>query len=871
MSNFSLKIQIFLINIFLSAILTASSLVKNGSFEEEQDNKENISGWKTAGSTEGAKVSRCSDTAKSGNFSVLIENNKVNLNKVVNVGISTNEFPSPPALSKINISAWLKAENVRQGQASYHKLRLTVYALDENKNKISHHEIVCTDGSFDWKIFSGTMCVPKGTDLLKVGCWLTNSTGKVWVDDVQVTVSELPPSASKMLRGNFEIDEPVIIPNPWKRIKGEGNIVFKDVAVSFSNLNKDISENVKDFFKSKNISCSMANEKKNESLNIYFIKGATSDTNHNKIKSIFPSLSLKDLGEEGYFLITDEKGDGDKNIYLTANTDRGLFYAFQTLKQIILFDDKNKTYHIPQLQIADKPTLSLRGMVMGIWLRQGKALELIKYCEKYKLNFLYIGGTCLDNKLGGNPKFGTNWRKPFSENEIMQLKSILEEAGKRFIDVPVTFSPRGCPATCYSSDEDIDIIVNKMNSLYKLGFRTLGINFDDLSNSGSEGMSNPKDIELFGNDIGKAHSYFTEEIYKRLAKITGKADFTFYFLPMAYGRFQYMNDKDKNYLEKVSDLNQKIKFIACVNGNDLISGKYNDFIKRKAVIWDNFFAGWERVGAPAFIPPFDGDNRLSDENISGYMILPLPPRSEDASQVSRITAADYLWSPERYNPEASFKRAVLQMLGNRDNIRKLADYIDRAERIALFDFPSGNTRKEKVNIIQAEKDFLNNPDLRQTLKSILPERLLKQELSRIDNNLKDLNMIIEDLQQREFPVYVKRKTGEITIDGKLDEPDWKECTVLDKFINIKTNAQATVQTSGKLMYDDDNVYIAVICHEPDVKNIKAKHTKPDAQVYEDDSLELFLDTRQDKKNYFHIVVNTIGNFYDAKTYHKNFR
>lgn len=70
-----------------------------------------------------------------------------------------------------------------------------------------------------------------------------------------------------------------------------------------------------------------------------------------------------DLDNEGYQLNVSEK-----NVLIKANTDNGLFYAVQTLRQLLPVQVENRTkvenieWKIPLVEIKDKPQFSWRGL-----------------------------------------------------------------------------------------------------------------------------------------------------------------------------------------------------------------------------------------------------------------------------------------------------------------------------------------------------------------------------------------------------------------------------------------------------------------------------------------------------------------------------
>ncbi|MCK4464773.1 MAG: beta-N-acetylhexosaminidase, partial [Bacteroidales bacterium] len=101
-----------------------------------------------------------------------------------------------------------------------------------------------------------------------------------------------------------------------------------------------------------------------------------------KVKDI-PEKDLKKTGKEGYILSIQQE-----EIILVANTDTGVFYGIQTLKQLIRANSKGTS--IPCLTINDWPAMRYRGWQDDISRGPIPTLEFlkkeIKILSEYKLN-----------------------------------------------------------------------------------------------------------------------------------------------------------------------------------------------------------------------------------------------------------------------------------------------------------------------------------------------------------------------------------------------------------------------------------------------------------------------------------------------------
>ena len=106
--------------------------------------------------------------------------------------------------------------------------------------------------------------------------------------------------------------------------------------------------------------------------------------------------------------------------------------------------------------------------------------------------------------------------------------------------------------------------------------------------------------------------------------------------------------------------------------------------------------------------------------------------------------------------------------------------------------------------------------------------------------------------------------GELpALDGRINDICWRNATMTSGFTTVEGN-WSQPQTTVFLTNDDENLYIAIKCNEPDVASIKADTDTHDAgAIFSDDHVELFLDTNRDGRTYYHLAANTRGARYDA--------
>jgi len=101
------------------------------------------------------------------------------------------------------------------------------------------------------------------------------------------------------------------------------------------------------------------------------------------------------------------------------------------------------------------------------------------------------------------------------------------------------------------------------------------------------------------------------------------------------------------------------------------------------------------------------------------------------------------------------------------------------------------------------------------------------------------------------------------IDGIIEPTEWTNAAPLSPFVLLGGHGQPLNATSVWVMYDEHSLYIAAVLTDPNPSALKATTTDRDGPVWEDDSLELFFDTDDQRKSYIHLAVNPKETQYDA--------
>ncbi|MCD6362109.1 MAG: beta-N-acetylglucosaminidase domain-containing protein, partial [Armatimonadetes bacterium] len=609
-------------------------------------------------------------------------------------------FDAPAPNSTIRVGGWIKARDV-VSPGKWYRIRYTAYFFDRTgTKKIRHRDIACTDGTFDWRRFSADLIVPAGAERMKLVCQLTACTGTAWFDDLSVTVVQPALTVRGVLDALEFPDEPVVLPQPWRARYAEP-VPLGEVALKVSDGDGRLERAARTVLERTGVTVV---EDIAPGASRLVLGGPELAP---ELVGVLGDVTMTELGDEGYCLqVTLERGG--TVVRIAANADAGRYWGLQTLYWLIVSDGTGT--QVWRAAVVDRPTISRRGMAMGSQWFAGRK-EAVERLSGLKCNFIWNQGSFMGGKFGGNFSDGARWREPLTDGEKQVLADYLALCREHFIEPAISMAPRGDPPTVYSSDTDINLVVDKLAGLYEIGFRELGLSFDDLRNIGQDVLSDPADVEAFGSDLGAAHLYFCREVYDRLKARCPEV--VFRVLPWKYSGFVNLNEDGRRYLRTLGQLPAEVGMVVCANDPDNLA-TFTELTGRRPIIWDNWFAHWERGGSPPFVPPLDRTGSMSDTRVEGYIFLPMIPWYEDAAGTSWLTAADYMWSPERCDAAQAFARAVRAAMGDAAGAAVFREAGTLLEELAL-DPPDAAGAPAAVERLQA---------LLPRLREALPARTL---------------------------------------------------------------------------------------------------------------------------------------------------
>ena len=107
---------------------------------------------------------------------------------------------------------------------------------------------------------------------------------------------------------------------------------------------------------------------------------------------------------------------------------------------------------------------------------------------------------------------------------------------------------------------------------------------------------------------------------------------------------------------------------------------------------------------------------------------------------------------------------------------------------------------------------------------------------------------------------VHRANGRIDVDGVLAESAWDRAARAGPFVRSLDGKPAGAATEARLLWDDDQLYIAFLCEDT---NVGSPFVKDDEKLYTSNVVEIFLNPSGDGSRYDEIEVAPTNALFDA--------
>lgn len=99
------------------------------------------------------------------------------------------------------------------------------------------------------------------------------------------------------------------------------------------------------------------------------------------------------------------------------------------------------------------------------------------------------------------------------------------------------------------------------------------------------------------------------------------------------------------------------------------------------------------------------------------------------------------------------------------------------------------------------------------------------------------------------------------VDGRLDKPFWEAAEWSADFVDIEGDLKPRppFRTRMKMLWDDENLYLAAEMEEP---HVWATLTDRDSVIFQDNDIEVFLNPTNDRLHYYEFEMNALNTVWD---------
>ena len=309
----------------------------------------------------------------------------------------------------------------------------------------------------------------------------------------------------------------------------------------------------------------------------------------------------------------------------------------------------------------------MRGVVEGfygrLWDWSGRKAILEHMAQSGMNTYLYAPKS--------DPKHRVRWREPYDDAELKSLAQFVEHALSLDIEPWYAIAP-GLDIDP-RSDEDLQALVQKLEQLVGVGFRSFALLLDDIAAALPEEQAEPfvRESSLTGASraalaLGRAHVHIANRLLPQLAEQTN-----WLLCPTHYWGSPFAQSEtapQRLYLQALDDgLHERYALV--MTGPAVVPPRIDasycsslrEFFRaqRRLVLWDNYPVNDYEQARPLLRPLVGRGPELGE---CFFGVLSNPADDAHASWLPLATCFDFLARPGEYDPVRSLRAAVEQVM-----------------------------------------------------------------------------------------------------------------------------------------------------------------------------------------------------------------
>ncbi len=370
---------------------------------------------------------------------------------------------------------------------------------------------------------------------------------------------------------------------------------------------------------------------------------------------------------------------------------------------------------------------AIRGVIEGFyghpWTHQQR-LELIDFLAARGMNtFVY--------SPKDDPMLRERWRAAYDGEELERLKQVVERCRTAGMELTWCISPG--LSIRYSDPHEIAALTTKISSVLDLGVSRIGLLVDDIPRR----LQFPQDQAAFPS-LEQAHISLANSV---LESLPSSVDLV--LCPTEYSG----TGAEPSLSVLGAGLHPRIDIYwtgraICAPTLDLAEAElFTRTARRRPTYWDNYPVNDVHMSYELHIGPYRGRDPELWRSCKGIVANGM--ELFEASKIPLATVADYLRDPAGYDPEASWHRAMRDVVGEADlaafalfadNVRSSclsaadAPIVEEALEAALFELSYGDAATGAAvlssladRLLQAADHLLRGPVTnRRLLEEIRP-------------------------------------------------------------------------------------------------------------------------------------------------------
>ncbi len=277
--------------------------------------------------------------------------------------------------------------------------------------------------------------------------------------------------------------------------------------------------------------------------------------------------------------------------------------------------------------------------------------------------------------------------------------------------------------------------------------------------------------------------------------------------------------------------------------------------------WNYYLHGWDDrspwVHVPTFFPHLISEDlkELKGISLGNHVdVVTTDPNKGD-------------WDAMSVNHLNAYVTAACLWDANTDVDALLNDYYEKYYGPAAKQMKSF-TEYAEANWMNATKDYRVIDkffELIASAKAAAGDSIYGVRIARLDKYMQGLAPLRERLGKgRENAPEVNalwRDAKEVVIDGKLDEPFWKELPEYG-LKEVATGQPPQWGTSFRAAWSDNALYVGIVCRDADTRQLVIATRAPrSSSVWDGDNVEILLETPT--HSYYQIAINPAGSIAEA--------